>query len=285
MSKATAETATLDSPQATAKVTADIVTVTPAMARRWLGYNDGNRGLKHVRIDSYVRDIDAGRFLFTGESIKFDWNGRLIDGQNRLTAVIRADKAIRTLVVRGLDPFVQRILDTGSKRSAGDALKMSGHHANPHVLAAAIRLLSAWESGALKTSASTAPELTHSEVLSFHSRNSELLDYSAKLAQRWHREFETTPSPLAATIFITSQIDMEAAFTFFSGMFEMDLDGKSDPRSVLLRRLRSLREEKPIPAQVVYFVLRAWNAWRDQQPIAGMKDRVRGTAARIPEPK
>lgn len=285
MTQATAHVIQLDSQAAQSKETAEFITVTPALAREWLGKNLGNRNLKPVRIAQYVRDMNAGKFLVTGETIKFDWTGRLIDGQNRLTAIIEADCPARILIVRDLDPQVQKVLDTGAKRSAGDALKMSGHHSNPHVLAATIRLLAGWENGQLKNSASTAPDLTHSEVLDWYLSHGEDIDSAIALAQRWYKRIEATPSPLAATIFLTSQIDPAESFRFFVGMAEMDLGGRDDPRTVLLTRLRSLHGEKSIPAQQIYFILRAWNAWRASQPLRGMKDMVAGTATRIPEPR
>ncbi|OJX94047.1 MAG: hypothetical protein BGO96_09580 [Micrococcales bacterium 73-15] len=276
---------TLDSAAAQSRLTATFERITPDLAREYLGKNTGNRNLKPLKIGGYVRDILADRFLPTGESIKFDWNGRLIDGQNRLTAVIESGKPVTILVVRGLDPEVQKILDTGSKRSAGDALKMSGHHTNPHILAAAIRLIAAWKDGNLTNSASRAPDLTHAEVLEWHNTLGTSVDSAVALASRWYKAIDATPSPLATAIYLTSEVDAEDSFKFFSGMAEMDLGGREDPRTILLTRLRTLHGEKSIPAQQIYFILRAWNAWRSDQVLRGMKDSSAGVAAKIPEPK
>ena len=49
-----------------------------------------NRGFKRKR-DEYVRDMKGGNWLVgTGETIKFTSDGVLIDGQQRLSSVIRA---------------------------------------------------------------------------------------------------------------------------------------------------------------------------------------------------
>lgn len=281
---AVARATTLDAPTDHAFPTAEFVTVGPSLAREWLGRNEGNRNVKNIKIATYTRDIIADQWLITGESIKFDWNGRLIDGQNRLHAIIKAGRPVTILVVRGLDPRVQKVLDTGAKRSAGDALKMSGHGHNPHVLAATIKLLVAWDNGTLDSAYSSAPDVTHSEVLKFYTENTGL-DSAVALSTRTYKAIGATPSPLAACIYLTAVVDAEASFRFFSELGDLDLGEKDTPKNTLYKRLQSLRNEKVVPAQQVYFILRAWNAWRDNKPLRGMKDRVTGTPSRIPEPR
>lgn len=272
-------------PQATPGFTAEFTVVTPDLARQWLGLNEGNRNLRHSKIAAFTRDILADRWIVTGEAIKFDWNGRLIDGQNRCHAIIRAGKPVTVLVVRGLDPDSQKIMDTGAKRSAGDALQMSGHHRNPNVLAATIRLLIAWDNGDLATAYSRAPEPTHAEVLSYYATRSELLDLAVANASRIYSTIGATPSPLAASIYLTCLVDAEDSLRFFTQLHDLDLGGHGNPKATLYKRLQSLRDEKALPAQQMYFMIRAWNAWREGRHVTQMKDRTNNGPSRMPEPK
>lgn len=269
------------------QLTAGFETITPEMAERYLGKNVGNRSFKSRKVAAYTRDIMAGAFQVTGEAIKFDWNGRLIDGQNRLAAIINADKPITTLVVRGLDPASQQVLDTGAKRSHGDALKIHGASTGSlQSLGAAIRLLISHREGLLPTAHSVARDVTHAETLAFYDANNEMLDMSILLAARWSKKLYTPPGALAASIFLTSEVDPVDANRFFQTTADMEgFTGKDDPRAVLLKRLESLRSEAPVSAQFIYFTLRAWNEWRRGRVITSMKDRVRGGSSRIPEPK
>ena len=101
---------------------AEFETITPEKAEQYLGKNTGNRSYKTAKIAAYARDIASGSFVVTGEAIKFDWTGRLIDGQNRLAAIISAGAPITTLVVRGLDPGSQMYLDSqGEPELSGGA--------------------------------------------------------------------------------------------------------------------------------------------------------------------
>lgn len=275
---------TLDAPTDTAFPTAEFITVTPGLAQEWLGRNEGNRNLKHLKIATLVRDILADRFLITGEAIKFDWNGRLIDGQNRLHAVVKASRPVTLLVVRGLDPESQKVMDTGAKRSAGDALRMAGHHNQQNVLAATIRLLIAWDKGELTTAFSKAPEVTHSEVLDFYATNDDL-DAAVAQATKIYKKIKATPSPLATAIYLTTLVDAEDSYRFFQELGDLDLGGKGNPKATLYTRLETLKGEKYTAAQQLYFILRAWNAWREGKSLTGMKDRVASGASKMPEPK
>ena len=122
---------------------AQLMRVTPKLAEQWLGRNDSNRNIRPTKLAQLVRDMQGGRFALTGDSIKFDLNGNLIDGQHRLTAVRDSGIPIEVLVVRGLAPTVRAVIDTGATRSASDALRIAGKHAGSRSMAAAIRILRA----------------------------------------------------------------------------------------------------------------------------------------------
>ena len=80
--------------------TAEYVFVTPDMAAGWLKLNvEKNRNVKKSRINGYVRDIQSDNWVLTGEAIKFDVDGRLIDGQNRCQEVIGRLKHIQLTVI------------------------------------------------------------------------------------------------------------------------------------------------------------------------------------------
>ena len=87
------------------------VDISPELAEEWLGKNHGNRNQRDHKIIAYTRDIKDGNWLQTGETIKFDTDGRLIDGQHRLEAIHRSGETLRMLVVMGLSPHVQSVLD------------------------------------------------------------------------------------------------------------------------------------------------------------------------------
>lgn len=120
--------------------------ITPEIAAQYLKKNGANRTLteRHVaRLEKAMRD---GEWTLNGEAIKFDRNGRLIDGQHRMQAVIRSGECVRMLVVYDVPEGSFDTLDTGRTRSGGDVLSIIGH-INTNVLASAARIVLAWEQG------------------------------------------------------------------------------------------------------------------------------------------
>lgn len=89
------------------KITAKVETITPDIAKTMLGENVNNRRISHDNVNMFAREMRNGEWRFNGEAIKFSKDGRLLDGQHRLLAVIAADKPLTTLVIRGLEDETQ----------------------------------------------------------------------------------------------------------------------------------------------------------------------------------
>lgn len=110
---------------------AKFVDVTPKIAEQWLTKNLKNRKITELTVESYARDMKKGFWAETGDTIKFDEEGILIDGQQRLNAIIYSGSTQKLLVVRGIKKtffdghLVQETIDRGRPRSPGDNLKIA----------------------------------------------------------------------------------------------------------------------------------------------------------------
>ncbi len=98
--------------------------ITPDIARMFLKGNTRNRTVYPDIVDRYAAKMAAGKWRFTADPIRFDTIGTLIDGQHRLLACIAANATFTALVIRDLDPAIMEVIDSGKKRTAGDALNM-----------------------------------------------------------------------------------------------------------------------------------------------------------------
>lgn len=130
------------------KITSDIETVTPEMAMEWLTAetNLNNRKLKPPVVRKYVRDMSDRNWLFNGDTIKFDWNGKLLDGQHRLHALIATNRTTEFNIVRNLDPDAYKSIDIGARRTTGDIMQHAGSKYGTSAAAAA-KVLHWYESG------------------------------------------------------------------------------------------------------------------------------------------
>ncbi len=115
------------------------ITVTPEIARAWLDKNTHNRKVTKHHVAKMARDMTKGRFVFTGDPIRFDLNSDLIDGQHRLLACVEADAPFETTVIYNMAPEIQDKIDAGKSRNASDVISMIGHH-SAYALTAACRL-------------------------------------------------------------------------------------------------------------------------------------------------
>lgn len=123
----------------------EVINVDPQMAAEWLKKNiPNNRSISKAK--EYDFDMRMGNWLTTHQGIAFDTNGNLIDGQNRLTAIVSSGITIEMLVVFDCDPKSLEVLDTGRKRTLGDTLKIGGYK-NWNNLAGIIGRVQAYEAG------------------------------------------------------------------------------------------------------------------------------------------
>lgn len=124
----------------------EIVTITPAIARRLLELNDDNRNLRPTLVQAIAQDIENNRWQLNGESIVVSRDGYLNDGQHRLHAVIQADKPIQSVVMFGVGRDSRFTVDMGVARTVGNFLAMKGRQYS-NVVPSVARLMLAYNEG------------------------------------------------------------------------------------------------------------------------------------------
>lgn len=103
---------------------ANIVAIDPERARALLASNEGNRKLRPGMVDKYAQIMRTGNWLTTPEPIIIGKSGRLLNGQHRLTAAIKAQAVLKFLVISGVDEGVFSAIDRGGTRTTAEALNM-----------------------------------------------------------------------------------------------------------------------------------------------------------------
>lgn len=123
-----------------AHICVSIVRITPQIAVEWLERNKRNRPLNNRHWQFLASAIKAGDYILNGETIIFDTENMLLDGQHRLHAVVESGACIDALVVRGISPESFNTLDGGRARTTGEVLAMEGE-VNSNALAGAVSQL------------------------------------------------------------------------------------------------------------------------------------------------
>lgn len=111
-------------------LTQTIEKITPELARKYLQNGIVNRNLSKSTVSSYAADMIHGDWRLNGESIKFDENGNLVDGNHRLNAIIEAGIPVEMVVVRGVPVGDSDIYDRGRGRTVRDTLAIKEYPKN-----------------------------------------------------------------------------------------------------------------------------------------------------------
>lgn len=100
------------------------IMVTPQMAEELLNRNTHNRPLRPGVVESYARDMKAGRWQRNAQPVTIDWNDAIHNGQHRLFAVVESGVTVPLMILSGLDPATVLTVDTGVARSYADYRKI-----------------------------------------------------------------------------------------------------------------------------------------------------------------
>lgn len=132
-----------------------VLEVTPAWAERKLAelqhlVEQGlfrNRSINKSLVNAYASDMARGRWGLSHQGIAFDEDNRLIDGQHRLWAVVKAGIPVIMTVTTGVPASTNGgfsmptmdIVDRGKNRSIGQQLHIAHGIASANQVAAAVR--------------------------------------------------------------------------------------------------------------------------------------------------
>lgn len=169
--------------------------VTPEKAKEYLAtFNHDNRDISQNLVSLYARLMTKKEWSNVTE-ISFDTNRRLIDGQHRLSAVIKSNLPQEFSFNFNCPPEAQRHIDTGKLRSAKDTLDMAGA-TNTKQMASTLMLYKDLRDGGLTNYAvtyggqankRTARSEKNDYVALMYEQHGELINDIVSFAQRTNR--------------------------------------------------------------------------------------------------
>lgn len=239
-------------------VTAEAMLVSPELAKEWLRQNTSNRRPSEKVVERYSRDMAAGRWIFNGEAVKIASSGKILDGQQRLMAVVKADTEVLMMVVMGLDETTQASMDQGRARTVADNLTIAGEP-NASILASLGRRVWQWDQGNDRFTNHVTP--TKAEVVATIQKYPSLRR-SAEIGGRTANTYRVAPASVVGTAHhILSPIAPGIAAEFFA-QYETGADLRpGHPVLALRNRLsRDKLASKNVPFHLaVALFIRAWN--------------------------
>ena len=116
--------------------------VTPEWAKDVMANrNPNNRRITPPRISKYGRVMAAGKWKVNNDDICFDWDGNLLNGQHRLSAVIWAKTSVVMSFKFGMDPSCLSTIDEGKARSNLDIARLTGRSRATSKAMSAVRFM------------------------------------------------------------------------------------------------------------------------------------------------
>lgn len=103
-----------------------IENITPEKAIEYLGHNIINRGISPNTVLKYADDMKNGAWQLNGQAIIFNKSGRLIDGQHRLSAIVKSGVTVTMAVIRDVEDTIS-IYDLARPRNQLDSIIIDGY--------------------------------------------------------------------------------------------------------------------------------------------------------------
>jgi len=221
--------------------------ITKKEAVKFLEKNDKNRKLSRHVVSNYASMINRGEWQLSIDPIAFDTNGRLINGQHRLSALIKSEaEELPFYVALNQDPSLFSVLDAGKKRGGGDVLSIQGFK-NPTILASAAKFLTLYDQGVEDEDINKTRNISNSQVASALDINPDL-SYSVDfvMSVRRKHKFMVEPSFVGFLHYVYSQVDAAKADTFVlklgDGMGLQEQDAIAHLRKILINDLQSRKK-------------------------------------------
>jgi hypothetical protein len=253
-------------------ITMAVETIHAVLAKAYLGKNGKNRKMRDHVVERYARDMTNGRWMLTGEAIKFDVAGNLLDGQHRLAAVERSGVPCEFLVVRGLDPSAMEALDSGLTRDVAIKFEMSGESFYA-IACATAGLFRVWQTG--KRLSSLYSRGTHSasfaELKEILDRNPQIRKSVVAIGNSRVGRI-CPPSAAAFCHALFSEINAPAANKFFHDLANGAGLESNDPVFRLREKLSAakIRKVHHKRGEIITMLFRAWNARAESRTLTKM---------------
>lgn len=252
------------------------ILITPQVAENFLKKNTMNRPPSADVVNEYARQMAAGLwFEETGESIKVTAEGILIDGQQRLMAIIKSGVALRFLITEVTEDAFKYI-DTGKKRTAADLFASSGVNNYTHIAAGLKRYTMLKRGMSIGYSQSPAglikAKISNSELFSLYCSQPDVYQGAHHNASSWYGKSGRLmqKSEIIGYYLFFRDIDIDDSFRFLDMLFVMNNVPHDSPIILLRSRLSEDRVNTrfKISGQVkTMLMLRTWNYYRKNETV------------------
>lgn len=250
-------------------IMASVEIICSQTANQYLAQNKKNRKPCNKTISKLAKDMANGNWHLTGDSVKFDTDGVLIDGQHRLMAVVQCGIPQQMLVVRNVTPAAKIVTDTGKPRVFSNVLEFDNCK-NAKDVATIARAAYEFHHG--KQSASTA--VSHCELIAFLNENPEIHDCATwSTSNRKHYSNFGHMAIWGAVYFATGKVDEDKRDEFFD-LLKLPPQNAKHPCTVVKNTLIANYRKGRFTASRTWVwavIIKSWNAYMANKEVSMYK--------------
>lgn len=239
--------------------------ITPKIAKEMLKKNFNNRKLNNPHVNYLSRQMLDNQWQFDGQPIRFDKYGRLLDGQHRLSAVVKSGETIKFLIISGLEESTFKVMDTGKNRSSGDVLSTLGIKYCNDVSSVARSVIKFKEGSYSKSNSRGSTKTTNTDIINWYKENEKIEDIVRKAdVLRSNFSGVLSRTKIATLLYLFNEINVGHSEIFMSKLCNgLDLDVNS-PIYILRKKLIEDKMAKSsLPyREVLALICKAWNLYR-----------------------
>lgn len=261
-----------------------IVSISPSLAEAMLTRNLKNRPITQGNVNKLASAMVKNEWKFDGMPINFDKYGKLMNGQHRLSAIVKSGKTNIFNVMVGFKSEIFSTMDVGKSRTSSEILAIAGI-SNYKLCAQTSNFIFKFNRGLISTNASkpsrnngiTSNGLSHPELLEFVKDNSlikESVDFY--LGIRKTMPMSILPSYVVSGFYyLFAEKDKEDAKTFLTKLLIGDRLSLDEPIYHLRNRLVNAKSDKIknrlYHNEMVKLSIMAWNKYRNGETIKTLK--------------
>lgn len=244
--------------------------ITPQVAENLLdNLYERQRAVKPQVVKRYAEAMRNGEWLTTGDTIKLSEDGKVMDGQHRLRAIVESGFTLEgAIIIQGVDEDAFNVMDQGRPRTFADWLTSDGVGKTANALAAAVNATFRYKYNSKFTVGGGVKPGINLLIQTYRDENIE----------RWvtrgielGRTFSFPSAPLIAFLYVAELSQAANVEEFAEALLKGEGLAATHPaylaRQALIKRM-SLAPGKRLPADTYMTELVwCWNAFAEEREV------------------
>ncbi|TXM69610.1 hypothetical protein [Methylobacterium sp. WL120] len=235
------------------------ITITKEIADWLLANNESNRTKKNSIIKAIKESIASGLWGLNGETVIVSDDGKLNDGQNRLTAISESGKSVTANVAFGYKRETRMTVDSAqAARTSGDLIKMHDVNVPPNFKSVSSLILQ-YKAKDRFPSNNITPD--REKVSDFTIKNVDALRFVMDQIDSTSAKLLMPPTVMGAIFYIIAEKSTQPEVEkFMKSLLTGEYLSSSDPIFILRARLMQENKKKRNEYnEYLELVVRAWN--------------------------